>query len=60
LTGAIVWSIGLAFGVLGGFATHIRVGADGGALVRVGWIAGALPQLLADHQIRSVRDSCGI
>ena len=35
-------SVGLALGVLGGFATHIRIGADGGALARVGWIAGAL------------------
>jgi hypothetical protein len=35
-------SVGLALGVLGGFATRIRIGADGGALARVGWIAGAL------------------
>ena len=35
-------SVGLALGMLGGFATHIRMGADGGALARVGWIAGAL------------------
>jgi hypothetical protein len=34
--------VGLALGLLGGLATHIRVGADGGALARVGWIAGAL------------------
>jgi hypothetical protein len=34
-------SVGLALGVLGGFATHIRIGADG-ALARVGWVAGAL------------------
>ena len=32
----------LALGVLGGFATHVRVGSDGVALARVGWIAGAL------------------
>src|SRR5271166_4191311 len=34
-------SVGLALGVLGGFATHIRIGADA-PLARVGWIAGAL------------------
>jgi hypothetical protein len=34
--------VGLALGVLGGFATRVRVGADGDALARVGWIAGAL------------------
>ncbi len=34
--------VGLALGLLGGFATHVRVGANGGALARVGWIAGAL------------------
>jgi len=34
-------ALGLALGIAGGFATHIR--ADGGvALARVGWIAGAL------------------
>jgi hypothetical protein len=33
--------VGLALGLLGGFATHIRAGADG-AFARVGWIAGAL------------------
>jgi len=35
-------SVGLVLGVLGGFATHIRIAADGGALARIGWIAGAL------------------
>jgi len=34
--------VGLALGVLGGFATHIRIAANGGALARVGWVAGAL------------------
>jgi len=33
---------GLALGVLGGFATHVRAGINGVALARVGWIAGAL------------------
>ncbi len=33
--------VGLALGLLGGFATHIRI-SSGGALARVGWIAGAL------------------
>ena len=37
----VLASIGLSLGVMGGFATHIRTGADG-ALARVGWIAGAL------------------
>ena len=27
---------------LGGFATHVRAGEHGGALARVGWIAGGL------------------
>jgi hypothetical protein len=35
-------SVGLALGVLGGFATHVRLGSDGVALARVGWVAGAL------------------
>jgi hypothetical protein len=34
--------VGLALGVLGGFATHVRAGGDGFALARVGWLAGAL------------------
>jgi hypothetical protein len=34
-------SFGLALGVLGGFATHVRIAADG-AVARVGWIAGSL------------------
>lgn len=35
-------SVGLAFGIASGFATHVRAGADGVALARVGWIAGVL------------------
>ncbi len=36
-------SVGLTLGLLGGFATHIRISAEeGGALAGVGWIAGAL------------------
>ena len=35
-------SVGLMLGVLGGFATHVRVGSDGVALARVGWLAGGL------------------
>jgi hypothetical protein len=35
-------SVGLAFGIASGFATHVRAGANGVALARVGWIAGAL------------------
>lgn len=34
-------SAGLTFGLVSGFATHVRV-ADGGVFVRVGWIAGIL------------------
>jgi hypothetical protein len=34
-------SLGLALGVLCGFATHVRV-SDGVALARVGWLAGVL------------------
>lgn len=33
---------GLALGVLGGFATHVRLGGDGLAVARVGWVAGGL------------------
>ena len=33
---------GLALGVAGGFATHVRAGDRGRALARVGWIAGGL------------------
>ena len=35
-------SVGLALGILCGFATHVRVGHDGAALARVGWLAGIL------------------
>ena len=38
----LVASLGLALGVLGGFATQVRAGNNGVALARVGWIAGAL------------------
>ena len=34
--------VGLALGVLCGFATHVRAGGDGVALARVGWLAGGL------------------
>jgi hypothetical protein len=34
-------AVGLALGLVGGFATHVRPG-NGVALARVGWIAGAL------------------
>jgi hypothetical protein len=39
---AALAGVGLTLGVLGGFATHIRIGDDGLAMVRVGWLAGAL------------------
>jgi hypothetical protein len=35
-------AVGLTFGVLGGFATHVRAGGNRVALARVGWIAGGL------------------
>jgi hypothetical protein len=38
----VLAGVGLTLGVLGGFATHLRVATDGGALARVGWIAGIL------------------
>ena len=34
-------TVGLALGLLGGFATEVRAG-DGVALARVGWVAGVL------------------
>ena len=34
-------AVGLALGLLGGYATHVRA-RDGVALARVGWIAGGL------------------
>jgi hypothetical protein len=39
---AVLAAVGLTLGVLGGFATHIRIGDDGLPMVRVGWVAGAL------------------
>jgi hypothetical protein len=39
---ATLAGVGLALGVLCGVATHVRAGADGVALARVGWVAGAL------------------
>jgi hypothetical protein len=33
---------GLSLGLLSAFATHLRLGSDGFALARVGWVAGAL------------------
>jgi hypothetical protein len=35
-------AVGLALGILGGLATHVRAAGDGVALARVGWIAGVL------------------
>jgi hypothetical protein len=34
--------VGLAFGLAGGLATHVRRSGDGQILARVGWLAGAL------------------
>jgi hypothetical protein len=41
LVGALA-SVGLALGITCGFATHVRVGAGGVALARVGRLAGVL------------------
>jgi hypothetical protein len=34
--------VGLACGVVGGYATHVRAGSNGVVLGRVGWVAGGL------------------
>jgi hypothetical protein len=39
---AALAAVGLALGVVSGFATRVRRGDDGAALARVGWLAGAL------------------
>jgi hypothetical protein len=39
---AVLASAGVALGLLAGFATHVRAGADGLARARVGWTAGLL------------------
>ena len=39
---AALASVGLGLGLVSGFATHVRLGADGDALARVGWLAGIL------------------
>ena len=35
-------ALGLTLGVASGFATHVRAGANGLAVARVGWLAGGL------------------
>jgi hypothetical protein len=35
-------AVGLTFGVISGFATHVRAGEHGFAVARVGWLAGSL------------------
>jgi hypothetical protein len=49
---ALLSTVGLMLGVLGGFATHVRGGSDGVALARVGWLAGGL--LIAGISARMV------
>jgi hypothetical protein len=49
---AALTAVGLALGLLCGFATHVRVGADGTAFARVGWLAGVL--LIAGISARMV------
>ena len=39
---AALGTLGLALGIASGFATHVRVGENGLAIARVGWVAGAL------------------
>jgi hypothetical protein len=41
LIGALA-TVGLAFGVISGFATHVRADEHGFAVARVGWLAGSL------------------
>jgi hypothetical protein len=41
LIGALA-SVGLGLGLVSGLATHVRLGPDGEALARVGWLAGIL------------------
>jgi hypothetical protein len=41
LVGALA-TVGLAFGLTSALTTHVRVGDDGAAYARVGWIAGIL------------------
>ena len=35
-------AVGLALGVISGFAIHVRAGSNGLAVARVGWLAGVL------------------
>jgi hypothetical protein len=39
---ALLGAVGLTLGLISGLATHVRLSEDGAALVRVGWVAGAL------------------
>ena len=41
LIGALA-TVGLTFGVVCGFATHVRAGGEAFAVARVGWLAGSL------------------
>ncbi len=41
LVGALA-CLGLTMGIISGFATEVRLGDDGTALARVGWLAGGL------------------
>ena len=54
---AALATIGLTFGVISGFATHVRAGEHGFAVARVGWLAGGL--LVAGHLLADgVRIRC--
>ncbi|HYY02889.1 MAG TPA: hypothetical protein VE736_03295 [Gaiellaceae bacterium] len=39
---ALLAVVGMTLGMLSGFATHLRIGENGVALARVGWLAGGL------------------
>jgi hypothetical protein len=39
---AVLTGVGVALGVLCGYATHVRADADGARFARVGWVAGGL------------------
>jgi hypothetical protein len=49
---AVLATVGVTLGVLGGIATHVRRDVAGNAFARVGWLAGAL--LIAGFGARTV------
>jgi hypothetical protein len=39
---SVLATVGLTFGVISGFATHVRAGDNGFPIARIGWLAGGL------------------